>query len=248
MSKKKRLVMIGNGMAGMKAIEGILDFTPEMFDITIFGAEKYSNYNRVLLSSVLAGEMSVDDVILNSEKWYKEKNITLHLGKKVVEVQRGYRKVIAENGISADYDVLILATGSNPFIIPIPGVEKEGVVTFRDIDDCERILNVSKRQKKAVVIGGGLLGLEAAKGLITLGMEVTVIHDQAYLMNMQLDKVAANMLRQNLEEQGMHFRCSTLTTEVLGDDNGGRVRGLKFSDGSEIECDLVVMAARNSSE
>ncbi|MEE8423031.1 MAG: nitrite reductase large subunit NirB [Thermodesulfobacteriota bacterium] len=243
MSKKKRLVMIGNGMAGMKAIEGILDFAPEMFDITIFGAEKYSNYNRVLLSSVLAGEMSVDDVILNSEKWYREKNIALHLGKRVVEIQRGYRKVIAENGDAADYDVLILATGSNPFIIPIPGVEREGVVTFRDIDDCERILNASKHQKKAAVIGGGLLGLEAAKGLITLGMEVTVIHDQAYLMNMQLDSVAGNMLRQNLGKQGMRFRVSTLTTEILGDDNGGRVRSLKFSDGSEIDCDLVVMAA-----
>ena len=116
-------------------------------------------------------------------------------------------------------------------------------MTFRDIDDCERILNVSKREKKAAVIGGGLLGLEAAKGLINLGMEVTVIHDQAYLMNMQLDQVAADMLRQNLETQGMRFRLSTLTTEIFGDDNGGRVRGLKFLDDSEIDCDLVVMAA-----
>ncbi len=239
METKKKLVMIGNGMAGMKAIEEIIDINPDLFDITIFGAERHPNYNRVLLSSVLAGEMTVEDIILNDEEWYRKNNITLHLGKPVVEIQRGYRKVVAADGTTAAYDCLVIATGSKPFILPLPGVDKEGVITFRDIYDCERMMEASVRYRKAAVIGGGLLGLEAAKGLVNLGMEVTVIHDRKTLMNMQLDEVAGEMLRESLEEQGMRFRTSTLTKRILGDD---RVRGLEFEDGSRLECDIVVMA------
>ncbi|GAV21130.1 nitrite reductase (NADH) large subunit [Mariprofundus micogutta] len=237
---KKKLVMIGNGMAGVRAIEEILKANPDMFEITIFGAEKYPNYNRIMLSPVLAGDTTVEDIILNEEQWYADNNITLHMGKRIKEIQRGYKKVIAEDGTEAEYDNLIIATGSNPFIIPIPGYEKEGVMGFRDIDDCDAMFEAAKKYNKAAVIGGGLLGLEAAKGLMHLGMEATVIHDQATLMNMQLDSVAGEMLRADLEGQGMKFKVSTLTTEITGEE---RVEGLKFKDGSSLDCDLLVMAA-----
>jgi len=239
MSDKKKLVMIGNGMAGVRAIEEILKANPDMFEITIFGAEKYLNYNRIMLSPVLAGDTTNEDIILNDEQWYADNGITLHMGKRIKEIQRGYKKVIAEDGTEAEYDNLIIATGSNPFIIPIPGHDKPGVMAFRDIDDCDAMVEAAKTYKKAAVIGGGLLGLEAAKGLLHLGMEATVIHDQATLMNMQLDTVAGEMLRSDLEEQGMQFKVSTLTTEVVGDE---RVTGLKFKDGSSLDCDLLIMA------
>jgi len=236
---KKRLVMIGNGMAGMKAIEEICNIAPEMFDITIFGAERHPNYNRILLSKVLSGEMPVEDIILHDEKWYQERGITLHLGRKITEIKRGRRSVTADDRAEAQYDVLIMATGANPVMIPIPGVDKEGVVTFRSIDDCQRMLETSKRFKRSAVIGGGLLGLEAARGLLDLGMDVTVVHNQDTLMNLQLDGTAGDMLRQRLEGQGMKFRLSSLTTEVLGN---GRVTGVRFADGGDLNCDLLVMA------
>jgi len=239
MSNKKKLVMIGNGMAGMRAIEEILDANPDMFDITIFGAEKYPNYNRIMLSPVLAGDATIQEIILNDAAWYTKHNITLHMGSRIREIQRGYKKVIAEDGSETEYDNLIIATGSNPFIIPIPGHDKQGVMAFRNIDDCDAMIEAAKTYKKAAVIGGGLLGLEAAKGLLNLGMEVTVIHDQATLMNMQLDSVAGEMLRADLEKQGMAFKVSTLTTEVLGEN---QVSGLRFKDGSTLNCELLIMA------
>ncbi len=235
----RRLVMIGNGMAGVRAIEEVLAINPDLFEITIFGAEPYPNYNRILLASILSGEKTIEDITLNEKSWYEENNITLHLGKEVTEIQRGYRKVIASDGTEAAYDILIIATGSTPFVIPIPGADKEGVLTFRDLRDCKQMIEASKIYKKASVIGGGLLGLEAARGLMNLGMEVTVIHDQAELMNMQLDEVAASMLQKELEAQGMHFKTACLTTEILGN---GRVTGLSFNDDTELRTDLVVMA------
>jgi len=239
MSARKKLVMIGNGMAGVRAIEEILEANPDMYEITIFGAEAYPNYNRILLSPVLAGEMSFEDITLNDRQWYADHGITLHLGKRIRKIQRGYKKVIAEDGTEAAYDNLIIATGSNPFIIPIPGVDKEGIITFRDIDDCKAMTSASEKYRNAVVIGGGLLGLEAAKGLLNLGMDVTVVHDQPTLMNMQLDQTAGELLRISLQAQGMKFRLSTLTTAVLGKE---RVTGLLFADGSMLDCDLLVMA------
>ncbi|MDX8376785.1 MAG: nitrite reductase large subunit NirB [Mariprofundales bacterium] len=239
MSDKKKLVMIGNGMAGVRAIEEILKANPDMFDITIFGAEKYPNYNRIMLSPVLAGDTTIKDIILNEEQWYADNNITLHMGKRITKIQRGYKKVIAEDGTELTYDNLIIATGSNPFIIPIPGHDKEGVMAFRDIDDCDAMVAAAKKYKKVAVIGGGLLGLEAAKGLLNLGMEATVIHDQATLMNIQLDSVAGEMLRSELEKQGMQFKVSTLTTAITGKE---RVTGLKFKDGSTLDCNLLIMA------
>lgn len=225
-------------MAGMKAIEEILNIDPHMFDITIFGTERHPNYNRILLSKVLSGEMPVEDILLQDEKWYQEKEIVLHLGRRVMELRRGHRKVLADDGTEAEYDALIIATGSNPIILPVPGADREGVATFRSIDDCKWMIEASKSFKKAAVIGGGLLGLEAARGLIDLGMEVTVIHNQDTLMNLQLDSMAGDMLRHRLEAEGMKFRF-TVTTEVLGNE---RVSGLRFADGGELGCDVVIMA------
>jgi nitrite reductase (NADH) large subunit len=239
MSDRKKLVMIGNGMAGVRAIEEILEANPDMFDITIFGAEAHPNYNRILLSHVLAGDMEVEDIILNDEQWYADNGITLHLGKRVREIQRGYKKVVAEDGTEAEYDKLIIATGSNPFMIPIPGADKQGIITFRNIEDCDVMFEAAKAHQTAVVIGGGLLGLEAAKGLVSLGMDVTVVHDQPTLMNMQLDETAGDLLRISLEEQGIKFRLSTLTAAILGME---RATGLLFTDGSMLDCDLLVMA------
>ncbi len=239
MADKKKLVMIGNGMAGMRTIEEILEANPDMFEITVFGDEKYPNYNRILLSPVLAGDMAIDDIILNDEDWYAEHGITLRMGQRVTEIRRGYKRVVAADGSETEYDNLIIATGSTPFMLPIPGVDKEGIITFRNIDDCRQMMDAARTCKKVAVIGGGLLGLEAAKGLINLGMDVTVVHDQSTLMNMQLDEVAGDMLRCALEEQGMKFRLSTLTIAVLGKE---RVTGLLFADGSSLDCDFLVMA------
>ncbi|HHI76717.1 MAG TPA: NAD(P)/FAD-dependent oxidoreductase, partial [Gammaproteobacteria bacterium] len=236
---KEKLVLVGNGMAGVRTLEELLKLDPERYEITVFGAEPYPNYNRIMLSPVLAGEKTVDDIILNDRAWYEENGIALHTGDAVVRIDRAGRKVLTEQGEEVPYDRLLLATGSNPFIIPVPGHDKKGVIGFRDIADVETMLEASKKYEKAVVIGGGLLGLEAANGLMKNGMDVTVVHLMDILMERQLDRPAAEMLKASLEERGMKFLMETQTSEILGDE---RVTGLKFADGSEIEADLVVMA------
>ncbi len=237
---KEKLVLIGNGMAGMRALEELLKITPDMYDITVFGAEPYGNYNRILLSPVLAGEKSIDDIMLNTVEWYKENNITLHAGKKVANVNRKKRVVIAEDGTEEPYDRLLLATGSNPFIIPVPGHNLTGVIGFRDIKDVDTMLETSKSRKHAVVIGGGLLGLEAANGLQIQGMDVTVVHLCDTLMERQMDGVSGKMLQKALEERGLQFLMATQTEAILGDDH---VKGVRFKGGLEISADIVVMAA-----
>jgi nitrite reductase (NADH) large subunit len=236
---KEKLVLVGNGMAGMRAIEELLDIAPEMYDITVFGAEPYGNYNRILLSPVLAGEKTIDDIMLNDERWYEEHGITLHKGKKVVDIDRRNRKVIAEDGLSESYDRLLLATGSNPFIIPVPGHDLPGVISFRDIYDVDTMLAAAKKHKHAVVIGGGLLGLEAANGLMRQGMHVTVVHIIDTLMERQMDKVSGKLLQNSLEARGINFLMNAGTEAIVGEDH---VRGVHFKDGVEIPADLVVMA------
>jgi nitrite reductase (NADH) large subunit len=258
--KKSKLVMIGNGMAGVRTLEELLKISPDLYDITVFGTEPYPNYNRILLSPVLAGEQTLDEIVLNSWEWYTDNHIALHAGWTVTSVDRVRRVVHAENAagekISAEYDRLLIATGSNPFILPIPGKDLEGVIAYRDIADTNAMIDASKKYKRAVVIGGGLLGLEAANGLMLRGMDVSVIHVMPTLMERQLDSVAGKMLEKSLQERGLRFYMGGQTQALIGDkDDGkggceeregapsrGRVRALQFKDGTEIPTDLVVMA------
>jgi len=236
---KKQLVMVGNGMAGMKTIEELLAIAPDQYQITVFGAEPYGNYNRILLSPVLAGEKTIDDIMLNPLEWYAENGITLHAGKEVIEIDRHGRRVIAADGTTAHYDRLLLATGSVPFMLPVPGRDLDGVITFRDIHDVERMLDAAGKYRRAVVIGGGLLGLEAAYGLLRHGMDVTVVHLMDTLLERQLDAPAGALLKASLEARGLKFAMPAQTEAILGSE---RVEAVRFKDGSEIPVDLVVMA------
>jgi nitrite reductase (NADH) large subunit len=236
---KPRLVVVGNGMAGMRTVEELLKFDAGLYDITVFGAEPHGNYNRILLSPVLAGEKTVDDIIINTREWYAANGITLHTGDPVVAIDRHRCVVTAKSGREVTYDRLLLATGSNPFMIPVPGADLPGVISFRDIHDVELMLEAARNHRKAVVIGGGLLGLEAANGLKRQGMDVTVVHVMDSLMERQLDKPAAALLRQALEQRGIRILLEANTERVLGEQ---RVTGLRFKDGTAIESDLIVMA------
>jgi nitrite reductase (NADH) large subunit len=240
--KKMKLVMVGNGMAGVRTLEELLKMAPDLYDITVFGAEPHPNYNRILLSPVLAGEQTLDEIVLNPLSWYEENGIRLRLGTKVVGVDRRRRVVRAEDGTEADYDRLLIATGSNPFILPLPGKDLEGVIAYRDIADTRTMIEAAGKYRHAVVIGGGLLGLEAANGLMLRGMQVTVVHIAPWLMERQLDDVAGGLLRKSLEDRGLKFMIGAQTQALIG-DRDGRVMAVQFKDGSEVPADLVVMAA-----
>ena len=239
--KKLKLVMVGNGMAGVRTLEELLKVAPDLYDISVFGAEPHPNYNRILLSPVLAGEQTLDEIVLNPWDWYKENNITLHAGKKVVAVDRVKRVVKADDGTEEAYDRLLMCTGSNPFILPVPGKDLPGVIAYRDIADTEAMIDAAKKYKNAVVIGGGLLGLEAANGLMRRGMNVTVVHVMPTLMERQLDAVAGKMLQKSLEDRGLKFLIGAQTQELTAGADG-RVAAIKFKDGTEVPADLVVMA------
>lgn len=235
---KKKLVMIGNGMAGVRTIEEIIKMAPDQFDITIFGKEPFPNYNRIKLSNILQGDITFEEIIVNSFDWYKENNIQLFSGEAAANIDVEEKRIITEAGREVAYDELIIATGSESFILPIPGADKLGVTGFRDIKDCEMMIKFAEKHKKAVVIGGGLLGLEAARGLINLGMKVDVVHLMPHLMERQLDPTASSMLKKELEAQDMNFLMEKQTVEILGEDH---VTGLRFKDGTKINADLVVM-------
>ncbi|WEN40870.1 Nitrite reductase [NAD(P)H] [Thauera sp. GDN1] len=250
--KKMKLVLVGNGMAGVRTIEELLKLAPDLYDITVFGAEPHGNYNRILLSPVLAGEMSLPEIMLNDLDWYRDNGITLHAGSKVTKIDRVKRKVIAEAAdgslTAADYDRLLLATGSTPFIPPIPGNDLPGVLGYRDIADTEAMIEAAGRYRHAVVVGAGLLGLEAANGLMLRGMDVTVVHIGDWIMERQLDKAAADMLQASLEARGMKFLLARHTEALLPARNAHgemaeRVGAVRFKDGMEIPADLVVVAA-----
>jgi nitrite reductase (NADH) large subunit len=243
--EKMKLVMVGNGMAGVRAIEELLKLAPDLYDITVFGAEPHPNYNRILLSPVLAGEQTLDEIVLNDWAWYTDNGIKLHAGWKVTEIDRFQRTVSAENEqgekLTVAYDRLVMATGSNPFILPLPGKDLQGVLAYRDIADTQAMIDAATQYRHALVIGGGLLGLEAANGLMKRGMQVTVVHASEWLMERQLDKVAAQMLQASLEARGMQFRMSAQTAALVGNDSG-RVSQVEFKDGTQLNADLVVMA------
>jgi len=243
--QKMKLVVIGNGMAGMRVVEELLKIAPELYDITVFGDEPYPNYNRIMLSPVLANEQTIDDIILNTREWYAEHHITLHTNARVNKIDRESRVVYTEDGSSAAYDRLLLATGSKPFMLPIPGAELKGVIGYRDIKDTNDMIATAKTHKHAVVIGGGLLGLEAANGLKIQGMDVTVIHKNDWLLERQLDKTAGKMLQLSLEAKGLKFVLNANTKQLIGHESGedqGRVKAVQLDDGTELSADLVVMA------
>ncbi len=245
--RKERLVIIGNGMAGARLAEDVLTYGgAERFEIVMFGDEPYGNYNRILLSSVLGGSHDAKDIFLNPLSWYEENKIKLHAGAHVRTIDRIGKVVYSENGIAEEYDKLVIATGSSPFIPPIAGLTgeagalKKGGFVFRTLDDCEAITHYSKQAKKAAVIGGGLLGLEAARGLLYMGLEVHVIHLMTHIMEMQLDKKAGRILLRTLEGMGLHVHLEKKTSAILGEE---RIQGLAFHDGSSLECDMVVISA-----
>jgi nitrite reductase (NADH) large subunit len=240
--KKQKLVVVGNGMAGIRALEELLKLAPDRYEITVFGAEPHPNYNRILLSPVLAGEMTIDDIILNPLDWYRDNGVTLHLSKTVERIDRTRRLVIADDGSEVDYDRLLLATGSTPFMPAIPGNDLPGVISYRDIRDTDEMIETARAYRHAVVIGGGLLGLEAANGLRQRGMDVTVVHLMPWLMERQLDRAAAQMLKLSLEARGLKFLLEKQSEAMIRGESG-RVCALRFKDGLEIPADLVVVAA-----
>jgi NAD(P)H-dependent nitrite reductase small subunit len=249
-SRKQRLVVVGNGMAAMRVVEELLRVAPELYDVTVFGSERVGNYNRILLSPVLSGETPVEEILLNKPEWYARRGIVLHADDPIVTLDRRRRVVVAASGYETSYDRLLLATGSNPVIIPVPGNTLPGVVSFRDLRDVEEMVAASRQYKNAVVIGGGLLGLEAANGLLRQGMKVTVVHLLDSLMERQLDKPAAALLKSSLEQSGLNFRMEAQTAEIIGgvvdasgsNEGAPRVVGVRFRDGSQLPADLVVMA------
>ncbi len=243
---KQKLVVVGNGMAGARAVEEVLARDRDRFDIVMFGEEPYGNYNRILLSSILSGAQDISEIFINPLEWYEENHIKLHAGAKVGEIDRSAKIVVSENGISERFDKLLIATGSRAFIPPMAGVNlpdgriKPGLFGFRTIDDCNAILLKAKQSRRAAVIGGGLLGLEAARGLLNHGCEVHVVHLAGHLMEMQLDPTGGTILRSRMEAMGVNVHVEKLTCEVLGED---RVTGLGFKDGTTLDCDMVVVAA-----
>lgn len=239
MYQKQRLVVIGNGMAGMRCVEELLKRDPLRYQITVFGAEPHTNYDRIALSSVLAGEKEVDQIVINPLSWYGENQIRLFAGDAVVAIDRIEKTVTSENGRVESYDRLLLATGSRPIAPPIPGLELPGVCAFRDIADIEQMIDASTQYKRAIVIGGGLLGLEAANGLQKRGMSVAVVHLMDTLMERQLDSVAGGLLRRELDGRGLNFFMNGQTEEIFGEE---RVQGVRLADGREVPGDLVVMA------
>ncbi|HNY46268.1 MAG TPA: FAD-dependent oxidoreductase, partial [Casimicrobium sp.] len=239
--KQQKLAVIGNGMAGIRTVEELLKIASDKYEITVFGSEPHPNYNRILLSPVLAGEQTIKDIVLNDWDWYKDNGIKLMTGKTITEIHRTRRELKTDTGEVFGYDRLLVATGSNPFILPIEGKSLPGVISYRDIADTEAMIDAARLYKKAVVIGGGLLGLEAANGLKRRGIDVTVVHVMPWLMERQLDEKAGKLLQASLEAKGIEFKMQAQTEALIAGESG-RVAALRFKTGEQIPADLVVMA------
>ena len=239
---KQKLVILGNGMAGARVAEEILKRDPDAFRITIIGGEPHGNYNRILLSNVLNGSQAPDEIFINTLPWYRENGIELLAGTPAIGINREKRTVMLLDARQIPYDKLIIATGSRAFVPPMPGTDLYGVFVFRTLDDCASIAKYAKNCKFAAVIGGGLLGLEAAKGLMTHGPAVNVIEMAPHLMAVQVDAAGGAILGKTVAGLGVAIHCNKSTAELLADE-GRRVRGVKFKDGSELACDMVVISA-----
>jgi nitrite reductase (NADH) large subunit len=244
---RQKLVVIGNGMAGARAVEEVLARGGgEQFDIVMFGDEVYGNYNRILLSNLLNGSQTQDDILINPLDWYRENGIKLHSGERVEAVDRAAKVVVSNNGVREHYDKLLIATGSRAFIPPMAGAYasegklKPGVFGYRTIDDCAAIVEYAKKSKVVVTIGGGLLGLEAARAMTVLGCQSHVVHLAGHLLEMQLDTTAGAILKKAMEGMGIQVHLKKLTSEVKGSD---KVEGLAFKDDTSLDCDMVIVAA-----
>lgn len=235
----QKLIIIGAGMATGRALEHLLESAPDAYDVTLFNAEPRGNYNRIMLSPVLAGDKTYAEIETHTAEWYAENGITCRFGERVAHIDRVAKTVTAENGDVLPYDKLMFGTGSNPFMIPLRGHDLEGVIAYRDLEDTERMIALEPG-KKCVVIGGGLLGLEAAAGMAARGVDVTVVHIMGHLMERQLDEAAGYLLRKALVDKGITIKCSANSKEILGEN--GHVRALLLDDGTELPCDLLVMA------
>jgi nitrite reductase (NADH) large subunit len=235
----EKLVIIGNGMAPGRMLEHLLEKAPDRYSITIFNAEPRVNYDRIMLSPVLSGEKDYEEIIIHGDGWYIKNGITLYKGYKIVAIDRTAKTVTSDHGLVEPYDKLVIATGSVPFIIPVPGNDLPGVLTYRDLDDVQAMLLAAQSRAKAVVIGGGLLGLEAAAGLRERGMDVTVLHVMPTLMERQLDPAAGYLLQRAVEARGIKVMTKANTKAIVGN---GRVEGVELSDGAIVPASLVVMA------
>lgn len=235
----ERLVVIGNGMAPGRMLERLFATAPDRYAVTIFNAEPRVNYDRIMLSPVLSGEKSFADIVIHDEEWYARHGVTLKKGCKAVAIDREARTVTGADGSVVEYDKLVIATGSSPVIIPVPGKDLLGVVSYRDLDDVEKMLAAAQTKRHAVVIGGGLLGLEAAAGLNRQGMRVSVVHLMPTLMERQLDAAAGGLLAEALTERGIEIITGANTRAILGDTH---VTGVELADGRVMPADLVVMA------
>jgi nitrite reductase (NADH) large subunit len=238
-SARRKLVVLGNGMAAGRVLDELFARAPDRYDVTIFGAEPRVNYDRIMLSPVLAGDKAFDDIVVHDEAWYAKHSVDLRKGETVVAIDRGARSVRTQSGSVERYDDLVVATGSRPILIPVPGAELPGVVTFRDLDDVNAMLAAARKGGNAVVIGGGLLGLEAAAGLAINGMTTTVVHLMPTLMERQLDPNAAYLLQKAIEKRGITVLTSANTNAILGNSH---VTGVRLEDGRTLPADLVVMA------
>ncbi|MDB5987481.1 MAG: NAD(P)/FAD-dependent oxidoreductase [Nevskia sp.] len=236
---KPKLIVVGNGMASIRVVELLLDQAPDLYDISVFDGENHGSYNRILLSSVLAGEKNTADIISYPPSWYAERGIALHSGDPVVAINRSRRTVKSKSGVELRYDRLLIATGSLPALLPVPGVELPGVIGFRNLEDVATMLDAASRLRYAVVIGGGLLGIEAANGLSRRGMKVTLVHRSDSLLNQQLDAAAAALLRATLRERKLELRLNAETRAIIGRE---RVTAVSFKEGADVSADLVVMA------
>ncbi len=237
---RKRLVVIGAGMASGRALEQLFATEPDGWHVTLFNAEPRGSYNRIMLSPVLSGEKSFDQIITHDADWYGQHGVTCRFGERVTAIDTQARTVTGTKGTVA-YDKLLIATGSDPFVIPLPGHDLAGVIAYRDADDTRRMIDAAAQPgARAVVIGGGLLGLEAAAGMRARGMAVTVVHLPGHLMERQLDPAAGELLCHALEDKGITVRLGANSAEIIGKD--GHVRALRLADGTEIPCDLLVMA------
>ena len=237
--RRAQLVVVGNGMAGMRAVEELLSRAPDRYDITVVGAEVHTNYNRILLSSVLAGDKTIDEIVINPQSWYDEHRIRLIAGNRATAIDRAGRNVALADGTVLRYDKLVLATGSKPMAPPIPGLGLRNVRAFRDIADVEAMIGAARTERRAVVIGGGLLGLEAAWGLKRRGMSVALVHLMPTLMERQLDVAAAMLLHRDLDARGIAFFTNSQSEQILGTE---RAEGVLLADGRTIPADFVVLA------